>query len=591
MQSLTHHDVTTLLLAVTALLATARLCGELAQRWGQPAVLGEIFAGILLGPTVFGALAPDLQSRLFPEDGPVAVALQGLFILAVTLFLLVAGMEVDLSMVWSQGKAALVVGLAGIIVPFAIGFLAAGALPSLFGANEGSDPVVFALFFATAMSITALPVIAKILLDLNLFRSEVGVVIVAAAIFNDLIGWIIFAIVLAMLGGGAVDAGVGRTIALTLIFTVSMLTMGRWALNRVLPWIQANSTWPGGVLGFALSLSLLCAAFTESIGIHAIFGSFLFGVAMGDSMHLRRRTRMIVDQFISFIFAPLFFASIGLRVDFFHNFDLGLVLLVLAIATVGKVIPCTVAARWMGLPRDEARAIGFGMNARGAMEIILGVLALEAGIIGDRLFVALVVMALVTSMTSGLLIQSAFGRAKQIRFGDYISSKTFVAKLKAQSPREAIVELASLAAGIGELDANSIAARAWRREKLVGSSTGNGVAAPYAQVEGLKVPLVVIGLSPHGIDFDASDGISTRVVILLLTAEQDSHSHIDLISSISQTFAQPRVTEKMIARVSNYTELRAFLNIETPPLHSDVPVPVIAETTAFPAPKIDEEVS
>lgn len=581
MENLSHHDITIFLLAVTVLLATARLCGELAQRWGQPAILGEIFAGILLGPTVLGAAAPALQLHLFPPDGPVAVALQGLFVLAITLFMLVAGMEVDLGLVWRQGRAAFVVGVAGILVPFALGLVAAGASPALFGAKPGSDQLVFALFFATAMAITALPVIAKILLDLDLFRSEVGVVIVAAAIFNDLIGWIIFAFVLAMLAGGEVDSGVGRTALLTLLFTVFMLTVARWAINRVLPWVQAHSRWPGGVLGFALSLALLCAAFTEGVGVHAIFGSFLFGVAMGDSAHLRRRTRMVLDQFISFIFAPLFFASIGLRVDFLRSFDLPLVLLVLVIATVGKVIPCTFAARWMGFGRAEARAIGFGMNARGAMEIILGLLALEAGIIGDRLFVALVIMALVTSMSSGLLIQFAFGRTKPTGFGDYVSAKTFVPALKAQSRREAIGELAAVAAVAAELDAESTAAGAWRRELLIGSSLGNGVAAPFARIEGLKEPLVAIGLSPQGIDFDAPDGIPTRVVILLLVGNHDTNSHTGLFSSITHTFSQPRVAEKMISRVSNYTELRAFLNMESPAPHADIPQPAAMETAAI----------
>jgi Kef-type K+ transport system membrane component KefB len=202
-------------------------------------------------------------------------------------------------------------------------------------------------------------------------------IIIAAAIFNDLAGWIIFAMILGMMehqsGHGM---GIVQTIGLTLLFAAGTLTLGRWLIHRVLPWVKAYTSWPGGILGFALALALLAAALTEYIGVHAIFGSFLVGVAIGDSSHLREQTRMVIHQFVSFIFAPLFFASIGLTVDFVRHFDVGLVLAVLVIACVGKVGGCGLGARWSGIPSHEAWALGFGMNARGAMEIILGLLAL-----------------------------------------------------------------------------------------------------------------------------------------------------------------------------------------------------------------------
>ncbi len=564
MHSLSPQDITIFLLAVAVLLATARLLGELAQRWSQPAVLGEIVAGMLLGPTVLGALLPELHDKLFPSEGQVAVALHGISTLAITLFLLVAGMEVDLSTVWRQGKAALAVGTTGIVVPFSLGFLPAWLAPALLGASPDSDPIVFALFFATAMSITALPVIAKILLDLNLFNADVGVVIIAAAVFNDVIGWIIFALVLGLIGNGVASLGFGQIALLTLAFAAFMLTIGRWALNRSLPWIQAHTAWPGGILGFALSLALLCAAATEAIGVHAIFGAFLFGVALGDSAHLRRRTRTAIDQFVSFIFAPLFFASIGLRVDFLRNFDLALVAGVLILATLGKVTGCTLAARWAGFAPDEARAIGYGMNARGAMEIILGLLAMEAGIIGERLFVALVIMALVTSMSSGLLIQRSFGRRRQERFIDHMTAKTFIPQVQATDRYAAIAQLAAAAAAAAGLDASATLEAVWHREQLAGSALGNGVAVPHARIPGLKQPVVAVGLSSAGLDFDAPDDAPTKVVVLILTPPDQLDAHLGILASVSRTFHNDQVLERLIVQVSNLTELRAFLNIEKP---------------------------
>jgi Kef-type K+ transport system membrane component KefB len=184
-----------------------------------------------------------------------------------------------------------------------------------------------------------------------------------------------------------------------------MLTVGRGLLNRILPWVNKKMAWPGGVLSLSLAICFLAAAFTESIGIHAIFGAFITGIAFGDSEHFSERAKEIVHQFINNIFAPLFFVSIGLRVNFAANFDLVLTLIIILIAFAGKIVGSGLGTRIGGFSWRESLAVGFGMNARGAMEIILGLVALENGLISEKVFVSLVIMALVTSMSSGPLMK------------------------------------------------------------------------------------------------------------------------------------------------------------------------------------------
>jgi Kef-type K+ transport system membrane component KefB len=196
-----------------------------------------------------------------------------------------------------------------------------------------------------------------------------------------------------------------QTVGITLIFTFFMLTVGKAIINRVLPWINKKLAWPGGVLSLSMAFCFLAAAFTEWLGIHAIFGAFLLGIALGDSEHMSERAKEIVHQFINNIFAPLFFVSIGLKINFVANFDLGLTLAILAISFAGKIIGSGLGAAQGGFNFRESMAVGFGMNARGAMEIILGLIALDNGLIDERLFVALVIMAIVTSMTSGPLMK------------------------------------------------------------------------------------------------------------------------------------------------------------------------------------------
>ena len=291
----------------------------------------------------------------------------------------------------------------GLVIPFALGFVFPYFFPDFFGLADG-ERLLFSLFMGTAMSITALPVVVRILMDTNMFKSKIGMLIVASAMVNDIIGWLIFSVILSFMGKGS-NLSLIQTVGITLVFTFFMLTIGKAIINRVLPWVNKKLAWPGGVLSLSMAFCFLAAAFTEWLGIHAIFGAFLLGIALGDSEHMSERAKEIVHQFINNIFAPLFFVSIGLKINFVANFDLGLTLAILAISFAGKIIGSGLGAAQGGFNFRESMAVGFGMNARGAMEIILGLIALDNGLIDERLFVALVIMAIVTSMTSGPLMK------------------------------------------------------------------------------------------------------------------------------------------------------------------------------------------
>ncbi|HNM45807.1 MAG TPA: cation:proton antiporter [Candidatus Sumerlaeota bacterium] len=561
--ALSHAEIPIFLLSLAALLGLARLFGEVAKMFRQPAVLGEILAGIVLGPTVLGTFAPEWSAVLFPKGGAVETGLSVIMTLSVIFFLLVAGMEVDLSMAWRSGRTSFIVSITGIIIPFASGFALAFAVPEFMHIPAGIDPLVFALFFGTALSITALPVISKILMDLNLFRTDIGVIIVAAAIVNDLVGWLLFAVICSMIGiGGRDPADIGRTIAGTLVFVGVMLTVGRALLHRLLPWLQANTSRRSGVMGFAMVGALLCAALTEWIGIHAIFGSFIFGVALGDSRHLKEKIRASFDQFISSVFAPLFFAGLGLKVNFVQNLDVALVLAVLAVATVGKIVGCGYGAVLGGLQRRAALAVGFGMNARGAMEIILGALALQAGVIEEKLFVALVIMALLTSMISGTCMQKLLARKRELNFAELLSANLFKLHLAGRTREEVIAELSELAAVRIKVSAAVITASVLEREAVVPTGIGNRVAVPHARMEGLTKSYVVVGMSESGVDFDAPDGEAARIVFLVLTPEKDTAAHLQILAGIAKAANEASVADDL-SHATNYSEVvSALRNVE-----------------------------
>lgn len=404
MLKLEHNDLVILLTSIGGVLILARIFAELGKKIKMPIVMGEIMLGIILGPTIFGTCSPETFSYIFPKTGAAKIAMDGITNLAVIMLLFVAGMEVQLQIILKQGKTAIYTSFTSMVIPFILGFAAVWFLPGLFH-YAPERKLVYALFFGIAMAVSALPVITRILMDLNLFKTKIGMVIIAAAIFDDLTGWLIFSFVLSLMGQEGDITNIWFTIGMIIGFGLFMLIIGRWIINHVLPWIQKNLSWPGGVLSISLGFCFLGAAFTEFIGLHAILGAFIVGIALGDSVHLQEREREIIHQFVTNVFAPLFFVSIGLKVNFIQNFDVQLVTLVVFLACICKVFGASLGAYLGGLTKRESLAVGFGLNARGAMEIILGTLALSAGLIDEKMFVALVVMALLTSMISGPLMK------------------------------------------------------------------------------------------------------------------------------------------------------------------------------------------
>ncbi|MEQ9461440.1 MAG: cation:proton antiporter [Phycisphaeraceae bacterium] len=565
-------EITVLLLSLAVMLGLARILGELARAFRQPAVLGEILAGVILGPTILGNFAPDAFTYLFPFEGSVWIAREGVIIISATLLLLVVGLEVDLETVWRQGKATAAVSALGVALPMTIGITLAMNAPVMLGNQDNEHGLAFAIFFGIALSITALPVIAKILMDLNLAKSDLGALIIASAMLNDLIGWIGFAVVLALIADQSADAmPVWMIIALTLAFLVFMLSAGRGLLHRALPYVQAHWSWPGGVLSFVVFVAMLCSAATESLGVHSIFGAFIAGVAIGDSHHLTERTRDTINQFISNIAAPLFFASIGIGINFAANFNIGLVVLVIVVALVGKITGCVLGARLAGLSMKESWATGFGMAAQGAVGIILGQLALEAGLISQELMVAIVIMALGTSLMAGPLIQWVLGGKTQKKLQNYLTDKNIIIEPDAASRDQAIGVMARRATEITGIDATTIERMVITREHIMPTGLPNGLAVPHARLDGLAKTCLIVATSRWGIDFNARDGRPAQLIFMILTSPDQPEEQIELLGLIARTFATPAIRQR-VATAKTSTEMLAALNVGTStPSEADEP--------------------
>jgi len=405
---MSSHDLVLFFIQVSLMLATAVLFGQLARKLGQPVVLGELMGGILLGPTFLGLLAPNVHAWLFPAAGITLTVRDAVIKLGMLFFLFVAGLEVDITHLRRLGPRIIWISITGIVVPFGLGFGLVRLLPGVWG-PQTNNTLIFALFIGTALSISALPLIARILMDLDMIKEEIGMVVMAAATIDDLVGWALFAVILGNLVPGKLIApsivNIWATLGLVLAFFTLFLTIGRWAAQRSLGWLQNQLTWPSSFIGVMIVLILAASAASELIGVHSIFGAFLVGVAFARKSEKRNQAHEMVYQFVVSFFAPIYFVSIGLQVDFTANFHLPLVLLVLVIACAGKIGGVTLGARMGKMSLRESLAVGFGMNARGMIGMILASVAFEYKVIDQRVFIALIVMALVTSMLSGPMMQ------------------------------------------------------------------------------------------------------------------------------------------------------------------------------------------
>jgi len=543
--NLEPSEIVILFLSISIMLFAARFFGELLRKLKQPAVIGEIIAGIIIGPTLFGYFFPDFYNKLFFESENSVIIMQGITTLGVVMLMLVSGLEVDLGVVLSQGKPAFFTSLLGVFIPFTSGFLLAYFNPYLLGYNKDISVLIFGLFIGTAVSITALPVVARTLMDLKIFKSKIGSLIVASAMFNDLIGWIIFSVILGLVGSHSTAFGFSEVIIYLSAFILIALTIGRKILNYVIPIIYKKTINPGGILNFVFILGFLGAAFTEFIGIHAIFGAFIIGIAIGDSAHLKIETRESINQFVTNIFAPLFFVSIGLRTSFIQNFDLGLVIVVIILAFIGKVIGSSLGAYFGGIKFFDSLTVGFGMNSRGAMEIVLGILALQVGLIDEKLFVALVMMALATSISSAPLMSIFIKLSEKTRSFNYMLDSNIIYFTDKLSKEELLKEMVEKISSTTHLTSEKILDEVLKREQTLPTGIQNFLALPHAKLN-INEPAILVAISKSGIDFSAFDGIPSKFIVLILTPISDSELQLNLLAEISNKFKNKAEIERII---------------------------------------------
>lgn len=399
-----------LLLQLVIILATARTLGLVLRYFGQSAVIGEMAAGIVLGPVVFGALAPELHAHVFEKSS--LGALGSLSQVGLVLFMFIVGAELRLPAgARKEITAATWIGVLSVLVPMALGLLVGVSLHDrLAPAGVGFWP--FALFMAVALSITAFPVMARILKDRHMTQTTIGRLSLTSAAVADVLAWVMLALVV-VLAGSAHDWGqFARTVGGLAALSVVLFFIVRPLLGRLVARYAADGRPEGALLAALLIGTLACAYVTDKLQVHAVFGAFLFGACLPRDDRLLAALIERIEYVAILVLMPVFFALAGLNTtaDAFGGAGLGALALILAVAVVGKVVGGAAGARIAGQPWPVSLAVGSLMNARGLMELIVIKVGLDIGVIGNDLFTMLMVMAIVTTLMAGPLLTLCAGR-------------------------------------------------------------------------------------------------------------------------------------------------------------------------------------
>jgi K+:H+ antiporter len=397
-------------LQIAVILGACRLVGRLVRPLGQPQVVAEMITGVLLGPSLLGLLLPEIQGRLFPK--PTLTVIYSLAQIGIALYMFLVGLEFDLGLIRKRVKSAMSVSWAGILTPFVLGCGVAWLLRDRFPLfAPGIKEWEAMLFMGAAMSITAFPMLARIIYERGLAGTSLGTLALAAGSMDDAAAWCILAVVLASFTGNPWIAVLA--IGGGLLYAVLMLAVGRRWLERLLVPREADERRRGVVIPLTLILVTAAAWLTDAMGIYSVFGAFILGVAMPRGA-VARHLEEAMTPLTTSLLLPMFFVSSGLntRIGLLDRASLWAVAaLVLLAACLGKGIACGLAARLNGEPPRESFAIGALMNSRGLMELILLNIGLERGVITPTLFTVMVLMAIVTTLMAMPAFNLAYGRA------------------------------------------------------------------------------------------------------------------------------------------------------------------------------------
>lgn len=529
---ISEHNIYILLLQLSLIFFLCIISGEVLKKYKQPTITGDILVGVLLGPTLLGRFFPGIFSYIFPNN-PVQIAmLDTLGWFGLFLVLLSTGIEVDLSSIWKQKGDAVKISVLDIIIPtfFALFFLF--FVPDRYlGGKE--NRLIASIFISVIMTISALPISIRIMRDVGILKSDMGFLIVSALTINDIIGWMVFTLILSVFSLNVFDyKTVFQIVIYTGLFTFFALTWGKNLVDRLFKFVNTRKD-----EGVELFLAVICftgiifGLTTLVIGIHSLFGFFIAGIIAGDSKELSKKTRNIIHKFVYSIFVSLFFVNIGLKIDFFQNFDIFLALFITVVGVAGRYLGAWVGALTVKKSGIERNIIAVAHTPGGEMHIVVSLLALELGLLSSTVFVAIIFGAILSSVIAGPWM-SYLIKKSQIKKIPKLKIEIYPDIFVKGETREEVVERMLTWEGFEEYK-ELIDFNVFPKEDIRCSAFRNMIVVPRGYLKELDESIIIFARMEEGLQWDSVDGSLSKYIFLLLTPEERSETQIKIIQKLS----------------------------------------------------------
>ncbi|MGL4802146.1 MAG: cation:proton antiporter [Cetobacterium sp.] len=540
-----------LLLQLSIIFILTNFVNSFLKKINQPTITGDLLVGIILGPTILGSFFPKIYNFIFPQNLVQVAMLDTLGWFGLFLVLLSTGIEVDFSSIWKQRKNALVISTLDIIVPIIFSMAFIYFLPSRY--FEFSDnKFITSFFISVIMTISALPIAIRALREVGIMKSDLGFLIISALTINDIIGWIIFTLLLSLFSMKFFDWEIAIKITLyTGVFTFLALNVGKkvvnWLFSKV---VNQDSDGVQGILAVLISTGVVFGLITLEIGIHTLFGFFIAGIVAGDSPIFTKSARNTVHNFVYSIFASLFFVNIGLKINFFESFNLFLALFITFVGIAGRYL-----GAWIGSTLSKnikyRNIISIAHTPGGEMHIVVSLIALSFGLLNKELFVAIVFAAILSSIINGPWLAVASKRFNYLESFEVLVYPGI--KLEAQCKEQVISKLLDLLKL--EYREVNILENVLDREDIVCSGLQNSIAIPKGNMEDETKTKIIYARLENPINWNSLDGKLTKNIFLILTSREEEENQIKVVKKITNF-------SKKCDEIKGLDELSTEKNIE-----------------------------
>lgn len=518
-----------LLLQLSIIFILTNFINSFLKKINQPTITGDLLVGIVLGPTILGSFFPKIYNFIFPQNLVQVAMLDTLGWFGLFLVLLSTGIEVDFSSIWKQRKNAIVISTLDIIVPIIFSMTFIYFLPSRY--FEFSDnKFITSFFISVIMTISALPIAIRALREVGIMKSDLGFLIISALTINDIIGWIVFTLLLSLFSMKFFDWEIAVKITLyTGVFTFLALNIGKkvvnWLFSKV---VNQDSDGVQGVLAVLISTGIVFGLITLEIGIHTLFGFFIAGIVAGDSPIFTKSARNTVHNFVYSIFASLFFVNIGLKINFFESFNLFLALFITFVGVAGRYL-----GAWIGSTLSKnikyRNIISIAHTPGGEMHIVVSLIALSFGLLNKELFVAIVFAAILSSIINGPWLAIASKRFNYLESFQVLVYPGI--KLEAQYKEQAISKLLEFLK-LEYREAN-ILENILDREEVACSGLENSIAIPKGDLEDESKTKIIYARLENAINWNSLDGRLTKNIFLILTSRKEQENQIKIVKKIA----------------------------------------------------------